>query len=145
MDEYGVDLDEVGQAIDSADVLVMRFQMLDDRLLVDFRTSSTEGPLVRVVPQAGSVEERFRALRRLRPAFPLPDRILAVVWPRGIPALVAAGVLSRLRDRLAALGGDAAMAACDAAYDELRAEEAALLQAAVRGGDGFQSLWEREA
>ncbi len=144
MDEYGVDLDEIGRVIDVAEVLVVRFQVVEARLLLDFRTSSSDGPLIKIVPRAGSVEERFRSLKKLRPAFPLPDRILSFLWPRGVMALEESGVLSRLERRLGELGGVAAQTACAEVYGELRREESAMLVAAIRGGDGFQTLWQRD-
>ena len=72
MDDYGLDIDEVLRVIDSANVLVVRFAILDKRLLVDLRTNEQEGPLVAMVPKASSVEDRFRKLKQLRPRFPLP-------------------------------------------------------------------------
>ena len=123
---------------------MVRFQVVEARLLLDFRTSPSEEPLVKVVPRAGSVEERFRSLKKLRPAFPLPDRILSFLWPRGVLALEESGVLDRLERRLGELGGAAAQTACTEAYDELRREESAMLVAAIRGGDGFQTLWQRD-
>ena len=46
MDDYGLDLDEVARVIDAADVLVIRFAILDKRLLIDGRTGESEGPLI---------------------------------------------------------------------------------------------------
>lgn len=145
MDDYGVDLEEIGRIIDEAEVLVVRFQVIEPRLLVDFRTLTGLGPLIRVVPRAGSIEERFRSLKALRPALPLPERILSFLWPRGIAAMRQAGLFARLEERLQALGGERAQAAAAETYQALREEEAALLRAAIRGGEGFQSLWERTA
>ena len=145
MDDYGVDLEEIGRIIDEAEVLVVRFQVIEPRLLIDFRTLPGLGPLIKVVPRAGSIEERFRGLKALRPALPLPERILSFLWPRGIAAMQQAGVLARLQERLQALGGEGAQAAAEESYQALREEEAALLRAAIRGGEGFQSMWERPA
>src|SRR5450759_3409693 len=77
MEDYGLDMDEVVRVIESADVLVVRFAIVDTRLLIDARTTDTEGPLIAVVPKAGSVEERFKALKKLRPRFSLPDKIMS--------------------------------------------------------------------
>jgi len=144
VDEYGVDLDEIGRVIDTADVLIVRFQAVEARLLLDFRTTSSDGPLIKVVPRTGSVEERFRSLKKLRPAFALPERILSFLWPRGVSALEESGVLGRLERRLEELGGAQAQAACAEVYLALRREESSVLAAAIRGGDGFQTLWERD-
>ena len=143
MDDYGVDLDEIGRVITRAEVLVVRFQVVHRRLLIDFRTTANAGPLVCAVAPASSAEERFRTLKSLRPGFPLPERIMSFLWPRGVGAMADAGVLDRIRDRL--LGIDNAMGEdLDGAFGELLEEERATLIAAIRGGEGFQTLWERE-
>ena len=82
MEDYGLDLDEVSRVIDAADVLVVRFAILDKRLLIDARTNETDGPLIAVVPRAQSVEDRFKSLKKLRPLFPLPEKIMSFMWPR---------------------------------------------------------------
>ena len=143
MDDYGVDLDEIGGVIERAEVLVVRFQVVQRRILVDFRTSADAGPLARAVAPASSAEERFRSLKALRPSLPLPERIMSFLWPRSVGAMADAGVLDRIRDRLvridAEVGGE-----LDRAFGELLGEEHATLVAAIRGGEGFQTLWERE-
>lgn len=143
VDEYGVDLEEITRVIEKAEVLVVRFQIIDKRLLVDFRVSERSGPLFKAVAPASSVEARFRSLRTLRPDFALPDQILSFLWPRGVGAFADAGVLRLLADRLeAARPGEVAQLVKDT-YGELLHEEAETLRAAIRGGEGFQTLWER--
>ncbi|MDE2639830.1 MAG: hypothetical protein OXI03_04515 [Chloroflexota bacterium] len=138
-----MDLDEIGGVIERAEVLVVRFQVVQRRILVDFRTSADAGPLARAVAPASSAEERFRSLKALRPSLPLPERIMSFLWPRSVGAMADAGVLDRIRDRLvridAEVGGE-----LDRAFGELLGEEHATLVAAIRGGEGFQTLWERE-
>ena len=143
MDDYGVDLDEIGGVIERAEVLVVRFQVVQRRILVDFRTSADAGPLARAVAPASSAEERFRSLKALRPSLPLPERIMSFLWPRSVGAMADAGVLDRIRDRLLRIDADVG-GELDAAFGELLGEEHATLVAAIRGGEGFQTLWERE-
>ena len=141
--DFGLDLEEAARAIESADVLIVRFRIIEPRLMVDARTRDSEGPLIRLVPRASSVEERFRNVKELRPAFPLPDRILSFEWPRHVAAIEAAGLWSRIEQRLESTGGEQARARAAAVYRELIDAERREEIAAIRGGDGYQTLWER--
>jgi hypothetical protein len=140
--DFGIDLNEVRRVIEAADVLVVRFSITDRRLLIDARTSDDEGPLLRVVPRAGSAEERFRSLKALRPRFRVPERILTFHWPRHARALEESGVWAHLARRLVALGFSDTAGQCDEALRQLVDEERRVEEAAVVGGEGFQTIWE---
>ncbi|MEX0749698.1 MAG: hypothetical protein WD359_02735 [Dehalococcoidia bacterium] len=141
--DFGIDLEEVRRVIDGAVVLVVRFSLTDRRLLVDTRTNDADGPLVRVVPPVASGEERFKALRALRPGFPPPERILTFQWPRHARSLVDSGLWEHLARRAVAIGGPATSDDCEAAMRELIAAERRAEITAIRGGEGFKTLWER--
>jgi hypothetical protein len=143
MDDYGLDMDEVAKVIDNADVLVVRFAILDKRLLIDARTTEMEGPLIQVVQKAGSVEERFKNLKKLRPRFPLPDKIMSFMWPRHIDTFRHSGLAQRITSRLVSIGGETMANRCSQALDELAREERAQVMAAISGGEGYQTLWQR--
>ncbi len=143
MDDYGLDLDEVARVIDTAEVLVIRFAIVDDRLLIDARTNEQEGPVIAVVPKAGSVEERFKSLKKLRPRFPLPDKIMSFMWPRQMETFRSSGLWGKIEGRLVQLGGDQMTERCVQVFEELSRQERAEVLAAIRGGEGYQSLWER--
>ncbi len=143
-DDFGVDLDEVFQAIDAADVLVVRFHLIQKRLLADFRTNALAGPFIALVPRVESFEERVRSLRRLRPEFPLPERLMSFLWPRSLSVLLSSGIWQRIVDRMAAAGGPEAVEACGRVMQELLAEERKEVVAAIRGARHYQTLWERE-
>lgn len=143
MDDYGLDMNEVAKVIDSADVLVVRFAILDKRLLIDARTSDQEGPLITVVAKAGSVEERFKNLKKLRPRFPLPEKIMSFLWPRHIDTFRQSGLAQRITSRLVGIGGDEMADRCNRALDELAKQERAEVMAAISGGEGYQTLWQR--
>ncbi|HSP55270.1 MAG TPA: hypothetical protein VLS25_06740 [Dehalococcoidia bacterium] len=143
MDDYGLDIDEVTRVIDAADVLIVRFAIVDKRLLVDSRTSETEGPLIALVPKAGSVEERFKSLKKLRPRFPLPEKIMSFMWPRHIDTLQNSGVWDKIARRMVSLGGEEMTSRCDDVFQQLALEEKTEVLQAIRGGEGYQSLWER--
>ena len=102
--DYGIDLDEVRRVIDDAEVLVIRFSVTDRRLLVDTRSNEHAGPMVKVVPPARSAEERFRAIKMLRPRFRVPQRVVTFQWPRHARAMEEAGVIDHLTRRIVATG-----------------------------------------
>jgi len=143
MDDYGLDMEEVARVIDTAEVLVIRFAILDKRLLIDARTSELDGPIIAVVPKASSVEERFRSLKKMRSRFPLPDKIMSFLWPRQIETFRRSGLWARIEARLASLGGEEMAERCQQVYEELARQERVEVLAAIRGGEGYQSLWER--
>jgi len=98
-----------------------------------------------VVPRVTSLDERLRSVKALRPSFPLPGQILSFAWPRAVDALEASGVAAAVAARMRRLGPASAADALGRALDELRAEERLVVHAAIRGGEGFQTLWERGA
>ena len=140
--DFGIDLDEVRRVIDAADVLVIRFAITNRRLLIDARTSADEGPMIKVVPQAASAEDRFRSLKMLRPRFRVPERIMTFHWPRHCRAMTDAGVWDHVARKLVALGWSGTAGQCDAAFAEIVEEERLVEVAAIRGGEGFQTIWE---
>ncbi len=142
--DFGLDVGEILKVIDTADVFIIRFAILEKRLLVDARHTDEEGPLIEIVPRVDSVEERFRHLKSLRPQFPLPEKIMSFMWPRHLELLEKSGVWPRLVKRLTALGHGDAEAACDAAWQELLQEEQTEVRSAIKGSEGYQALWERK-
>lgn len=144
-DDFGLDLQEIMKVIDTAEVLVVRFSIVDKRLLVDARCNQEEGPLIKLVPRVTSVEERFRYLKQVRPRFPLPERIMTFMWPRHVEVLQTSGIWQHIVDKLAALGHVGTAEECEAVYRDLLAEEKAQVVAAIRGEGGYHSLWERPA
>jgi hypothetical protein len=139
--DFGIDLDEVRRVIDAAEVLVVRFAVTDRRLLVDTRTNDNDGPMIRVVAPVASGEERFKALKIMRPRFRSPERILTFQWPRHARAMVEAGLWDHVARRLVAVGGDGAAAQCDEALRDLLAAEREVEVAAILGSEGFKTIW----
>jgi hypothetical protein len=143
MDEFGIDLEEVFKVIDTADVLVVRFALIDDRLLLDARGDSSQGPILKVVPKAGSLEERFRVIKKLRPGLPLPERIMSFQWPRKVDTLRASGIWQRIEERCGTADDPEIEAMCRDAWRELAGAEWNLVRGAITGEEGFQTLWTR--
>lgn len=143
-DDFGIDLDEVNRVIDRAEVLIVRMETVGSRVLVDFRTAPGEPPYIARVPRVNSVEERVRAVKDLRPAFPYPEKLMSFAWPRRVGVIGEAGLWERLRQRLEAIGGEAAGEDAMRVHRELLEEERREIVAAVRGNDSMRTIWQRE-
>lgn len=137
-DDLGVDLPEILNVVNSAEVFVVMFHLFERRLLVDSRSTPDEPPLIRVVDRVRSSDERFRELMRLRPKLSSPERIIAFQWPHTVRTLVEAGVWQAIFDRLTALGvTESTMLAVlhELQWDERREEIKA-----VRGEEPYRTL-----
>lgn len=140
--DYAINLDEIMRTIDQADVLRIRFLLLDKRLLIDNRFNEFEGPLIKVVPRAGSSEESFRNLKRLRPRFSLPDRMTAIWWPKYINTLRTTGVWDSVVRRVAESGYEDSVQQCETVLQELLELERQEVKNAI-AGKGYQTIWQR--
>ena len=140
--DYILDLDEILRTIQHADVIAVRFLLLEKRLLIDNRFTEIDGPMIKVVPRVNSAEERFRSLRRLRPRFRLPDKITAIWWPKYVGTLENAGLWSAITRRVAESGFPESVRQCEDVLRELRAMERQEVRNAI-SGEGFQTLWQR--
>ncbi len=140
--DFGLDLEDIFAVIDTAELVIVRLQIVEQRLLVDMRRSSVEGPMIALVPRAGSSEERFRSLKRMRPRFPVPDRIMSFQWPRQAASLKTSGVWDRIVHRLVD-GAPEMEQRCEEVFAELLKLERQETVAAIRGGEGYETVWER--
>ena len=143
-DDFGIDLDEVRRVIDDSEVLIIRLETVGSRVLVDFRSNSTQPPFISRVPRVNSVEERVREVKALRPAFPYPEKLMSFAWPRRVTVIAASGLWDVVRQRLEAIGGAAASEEAMRVHRELLDEERREVVAAVRGGEGMRTIWQRE-
>jgi hypothetical protein len=142
-DESGINLDVIFNAVDTADVLIVRFPFIASRLLVDARSEPDDPPVIGILPQASGIEERFRTVREARPRLPVPERIISFHWPRRAAFLESSGVWARIVTRITA-GGHAKMEErCRAAWEALLREERREEAAALRGGQRYETIWER--
>ena len=140
--EYLVDLGAVFEVIDSADVMIFRFVTVPQRLLFDARHTDADGPLLKLVPRAQSLEERFKTLKQLRPRLRVPDRITAIWWPRYARTLYDSGVWNRIQRRMSHDGYRRLADAAAAVLRELCQWERAEMYNAITG-TGYHSLWQR--
>lgn len=143
-EDYGVDLDEVFKVVESCDVLIVRFHVIQKRLLIDFRTKPGSGPFAAIVPRAESVEDRFRSIKRMRPEFGLPERVMSFAWARSIAVLAASGAWGQIAERMVRVGGGEGEVRARDIFGELLGEERAEIVGAIRGAEHFQTLWERQ-
>ena len=142
-EELGVDLDEISRVIAEADVFIVRFGKIEARLLVDARSAPGDPPRIEVVPPVNSASERYRYLQQTRPALPLPEQITVFTWPRPVDLMREHGVWERISTRLVDLGGPDLAMDCARVFSEISARERAEIAAAIIGGDGFETIWER--
>lgn len=140
--DYAINLEEIFRTIETAEVLRIRFLLLEKRLLIDNRFNELEGPMLRVVSRAGSSEESFRNLKRMRPRFPLPEKMTAIWWPKYISSLESSGVWSAVVKRVAQSGYNDSVRQCDEIFQELENLERQEVRNAIKG-EGFQTIWTR--
>jgi len=138
--DFRLDISEIVRNIQSAEVLCLYFPLLRKTLLVDMRTDVEDPPVVKLLPMAGSVEERLRSIRKLRPRFPQPEKVAIIPWPKYVDSLVRLGVWDKVVERCAASGDKAAVRSCAAVLDELRSLEKAELLAVITG-DQYHTIW----
>ena len=142
--DFGIDLDAIRQVIDGTDVFVIRFGQIDQRLLVDTRQDDNGTPFIKVVPPVTSAEERYRYLRQARPGMARPEQITVFQWPQSVKLLKTVGLWKRIEERFFELGGLPAVQEVGAAFNEAAKLERSDLLAAIRGGEGYETIWERE-
>jgi len=141
----GIDLAALRQVIETADVFVVRFALVEHRLMVDYRPDVEGHVYIRVVPPVSSPEERYRFLQKERPGLAPPDQITVFQWPRSITALRDSGLWAVIEERLVSIVGEPGRAQATAAYREGRRLEKADTAALIRGGEGYETLWERQS
>jgi hypothetical protein len=139
--DFNVDLDEIIATLRTQDVVIARFVTVPRHLLFDFRSSTVDLPLVKVVDPLPSVEARYRHLRELRPYLGDPPKLVSVFWPRFAASFGRTGAWDTVLARLAAAGDLATVRAAEHALAELVALESTSQHEAIRGGRAFRTLW----
>ncbi len=135
-----IDLNAVNEVLQRADVLTIGFTVFPERLLVDTRTLSGEGPLMAIVGPVTSVQERYLWLGKHRGQFPAPEAFSFFMWPHTVRNMIERNVLRVLRDRLRAVSSESDEVLEKTLARLLLLEEKAF-RAAVRGDEPWQSLW----
>jgi hypothetical protein len=142
--DFSMDLRDLARTIETNDVITMRFVTFGKRLLLDFRSSEIDGPMVKVVEPVKSARARYESLKELRPRFDSPEKIVAIAWPRFARSLDATEVWDAVMRRLVDSGHPESVRAAERALKELRNLEVNAQRDAIRG-EGFRTLWSAEA
>lgn len=140
--DFRLDLDEVLRNIDVAEVISIYFPVLRKAMLIDTRFTVEDPPMVKVVPMAASIEERNRALRKLRPHFPKPKSITVVPWPKYVDSLVRLGVWQKIVERLVDSGHKETVRECKRVLEEMQLLEMKELSAVITG-ENYHTMWAR--
>jgi hypothetical protein len=140
--DYPINLDEILRTIETAEVITVRFLLIEKRLLIDNRVNEIDGPMTRLVARVSSSEERFRSIRRLRPRFALPEKLTSIWWPKYISTLETSGAWAAIVRRMADSGFPNAVRQCEDVLRELKEMERKEIMGAIPGGEGYQTLWQ---
>ena len=139
--EEGFDLEETLRAIREADVVVIGFGWLEERLLIDGRHNESEGPYIRVVEPVRSPQDRILQLRKLRPGFGDPESFVFFPWAGRVDAFVEADLFERVLDRC--MGDERALSDAQEALQQLFSLDREDIRQAIAGGEKYHTLYER--
>lgn len=142
MDNDDQFLSQVLSGISEAEVVTIFFPLLRRAMIIDTRSDDKSGPIVKIMPQVNSMEERIRSIERVRPTLGKVRSILGVPWMKSVRRLSEHGVTPMLVDKLvsAGLSYTEAEAAVQAAAEGLwRLEKIAFVR--MIHGEGFRTLW----
>lgn len=142
-----LDPEAIDEAVRDADVIVLGFDFTTDRLLVDLRDDPRghTPPIVEMVEPLAGADERQIWLSARRPGLRPPEQFLFFVWPHSVAYLEASPLLSGASARIRGEQGVDVSAMIAEILDDLRGREHTDMLAAVRGGEGFETLWSRRA
>lgn len=141
-----VDLDAIDEVVGEADVMVVGFDFTADRLLLDMRVDDHRHtpPIVEIVEPVGSAQERAAWLSARRPGVVPPERFVFFVWPHTVNYLEASPLFHGVAGRIDVEHGmDVRHELAGAVYDLSRRERLNTI-AAIRGQEGFETLWARQ-
>ncbi len=141
-----LDVEALVSAADETDVLVIGFDFMVERVVIDFRTDhrGRSLPLLELAEPMADARERVAWLADRRPALAPPDRFLFFVWPHSIGTLASCAVTERILARLRDEHGVDYSGILNEVTRGLRRAERAEQLAAIRGTEGFETIWERE-
>lgn len=141
-DDFAVDLEELFNDIDNAEVVSISFPTFDKSAVFDMRSNESDGPMLRIMPMVSSPRERIRSVRRLRPGFPRASGLTVIPWHGYVDTLVQNGIWGKLVERFSRSGSNQSesLDTCASALRELRQCEKTEMTAAILG-DNYHTIW----
>lgn len=142
MDQDDQFLGQVFSAIREADVISIFFPLLRRALVIDMRESPDSPPMIRVLGQVNSMEERIASIESLRPGLGKIRSILGVPWLKSVRDLEEMGIIARLVERLseAGMSPNESEPALHKAIDQLWKIER-LSFVSLFKGEGYRTIW----
>ena len=140
-----LDDEAIDEAVRDADVIVLGFEFTEDRLLIDLRDDprGRTPPIVELVEPLAGVEERRIWLSGRRPGLRTPEELVFFVWPHSVAYLEISPLLAGAAERIRREQGVDVRDMLADTMTDLHDRERSDVFAAVRGGEGFETLWSR--
>ena len=140
---YGEEINEVFKYIKNSEVITVFFPKLGRSLVMDLRTTSASGPMIKIMPMTNSISERIETIKNLRPSFPKAKEIVVVPWVGYVQVLKSSGLWKHLLDEIVKLKNQTAINDVIKAYKELVfIQEEDLLE--MLFGDKYETIWESQ-
>jgi hypothetical protein len=142
MDRDDQFLSQVFSAITEADVISIFFPLLRRALVIDLRNAPEVPPVIRVMGQVNSIEERITSIEEMRPGMGKIRSILGVPWLKSVRSLEEVGITEGLVERLteAGMSRSESAAAIRKTIDRLWKIEVMAFKGLIRG-EGYKTLW----
>lgn len=140
-----LDIEALIIAASETDVLVIGFDFMAERVVIDFRTDGRDHspPFLELAEPMADADERMEWLAERRPALAAPERFLFFVWPHSTDMLTRSPFAEQILTRLDEEHGVDFRPVLARVATELRHAERAEQLAAIRGAEGFETVWER--
>ena len=137
------DLNDVKANILEADVISIFFPNFKKSVLVDTRSTDTDGPSIMLTPMARSPRERIKSMEKLRPGFPEVKNMILIPWLRYIFSLKESGIWELLIKRLDQSTLLNSNLAANTILNELKNLENLELLEVIKG-DKYQTIWSKK-
>jgi hypothetical protein len=134
-----VDLEELRKVVENADVFAIGFRTFPQRLIIDARSTDSQGTMVRVVEPVATVEERFFWLGKERPSFGVPERFTFFVWPHSLRYFEESGLGQIIRERVRP---EAYSQVAESMHRLFGLEHQSTIDAVT--GKNYHTIWQRE-